>query len=152
MKKLMTNEYADRLDHWIRTLRTDLYEPLEEIRFGGFQTLKYLTAEEAAWRTFLPMEPGTEWGRTWEYMWLRSRIRLPEKAQGKQIVMDLALSGEATLFVNGSAFGTRRAEWVSTPHHYMVDNFLTVCGRAGSRKSIPHAGARQRRRHHLPDL
>ncbi|MER2182576.1 MAG: glycoside hydrolase family 38 C-terminal domain-containing protein [Clostridia bacterium] len=132
MKKLMTNEYADRLDHWIRTLRTDLYEPLEEIRFGGFQTLKYLTAEEAAWRTFLPMEPGTEWGRTWEYMWLRSRIRLPEKAQGKQIVMDLALSGEATLFVNGSAFGTRRAEWVQTPHHYMVDNFLTRCGKAGT--------------------
>ncbi len=148
MKKLMTNEYADRIDHWIRTLQADLYEPLSEIRFEGFRTFEHMTAEEAGKHDFAPVDPGMEWGKTWEYLWLRSRIRLPDRAQGRQIVMNLDLSGEAALFVNGRAFGTRRAEWVSTPHHYMVDNFLTVCGQAGTEYDLlfeVYAG------HYFPD-
>ena len=132
MKKIMTNEYSDRLSHWMRTLQNDFYEPIGEIEFDGFFTFDDLSLEEAQAVSFQPMPSGTEWGHTWEYLWLKSCIVLPREAQGLPIVMNLDLGGEAALFVNGEAFGTRRAEWVNVPHHYMVDNFLTQRGETGS--------------------
>ena len=48
---------------------------------------------------------------------MNSHIVLPEAARGQRIVMQLDPGGESTLFVDGQEFGTRRAEWVTTPHH-----------------------------------
>ena len=122
---LMSREYGGRLKHWQRTLQQDFYRPVAEIAFEGFTTMEQLTVEEAAKGHFAPVPEGFVWGRTWEYMWVRATVVIPEECAGQTVVMDLNLGGEATLFVNGRAFGTRRAEWVETPHHYMVDNILT---------------------------
>ena len=122
---LMSKEYGGRLKHWQRTLQQDFYRPVAEIAFEGFTTMEQLTVEEAAKGHFAPVPEGFVWGRTWEYMWVRARVVIPEECAGQMVVMDLNLGGEATLFVNSQAFGTRRAEWVDTPHHYMVDNILT---------------------------
>lgn len=130
---LMHSEYKARLAHWQRVLAEDFYHPLGEIRFEGYTTMEHLTPGEAAAGAFVPMEAGTPWGRTWEYLWLRSRVELPSGAAGKAIVMSLELGGEATLLVNGQAFGTRRADWVSVPHHYISDNVLTRCAVDGER-------------------
>ena len=128
---LMTNEYRDRLKHWIRTLKLDLYRPLGEIPFEAYTTMDYLTPEQAARGDFRPLAVGTEWGHTWEYLWARATLTLPEAAKGHCIVMSLDLGGETTLFVDGQAFGTRRAEWVRTPHHYISDNILTESAQGG---------------------
>ena len=64
---------------------------------------------------------------------MRATVVIPKECAGQMVVMDLNLGGEATLFVNGSAFGTRRAEWVETPHHYKVDNILTEHALPGER-------------------
>ena len=88
-------------------------------------------------------------GHTWEYMWCRADITLPEAADNKTVAMELDPGGEATLFVNGKAFGTRRAEWVSVPHHYICDNILTHCAQPGERFSLlfeVYAG------HYFPDV
>ena len=122
---LMSKEYGGRLEHWQRTLQQDFYCPAGDIAFEGFTTMEQLTTEDAARGHFAPIPEGFEWGRTWEYMWVRARVVIPEECAGQMVVMDLNLGGEATLFVNGQAFGTRRAEWIDTPHHYMVDNILT---------------------------
>lgn len=129
--KYMHSEWQRRLEHWLETLKQDLYLPLGNIDVEAFLTMDYLTPEEALKGDFQPMAPGTPWGRTWEYCWMKSRIVLPEAAEGKQIVMDLHTGGETTLFVDGKSFGTYRAEWVHTPHHYIVDNVLAECGEAG---------------------
>ena len=118
---LLHSEYRDRLAHWQRVLASDFYRPLESIQFDGFTTMRHLTPGQAAQGPFCPMEEGTAWGHTWEYMWCRADITLPEAAADKTVAMELDLGGEATLFVNGKAFGTRRAEWVSVPHHYICD-------------------------------
>ncbi len=128
---LMSNEYRDRLSHWLRTLQQDFYQSLQSLHFVGFQTMDHLTPMQASQQNFQPIAEGYTWGKTWEYLWLRTTITLDDAAQNEAIVMSLDLSGEATLFVNGEAFGTRRAEWVTTPHHYMVDNTLTLCGKPG---------------------
>ena len=56
---------------------------------------------------------------------------LPEAAKGRRIVADLNTGGETTLFVNGRSFGTYRAGWVQTPHHFIEDNVLSTRGVPG---------------------
>ena len=130
--KYMHSEWRDRLNHWIETLKKDLYIPLGSIDVDAFMTMDQLTMEDAAKGPFSPMAPGTKWGHTWEYCWMRSKIVLPEKAAGRQIAMNLTTGGETTIFVNGQSFGTYRAEWVATPHHYIIDNILTLSGVPGT--------------------
>ncbi|MDD3335892.1 MAG: glycoside hydrolase family 38 C-terminal domain-containing protein [Eubacteriales bacterium] len=131
MSQIMCAEYRDRLEQWMRVLQTDFYQPIEEIVFEGFYTMDQLTPEEAACHGFQPIAPDTLWGRTWEYCWLRAKVTVPHQAQGEAIVLNLGFEGEATLFVNGEAFGTKRAEWITMPHHYMVDNVLTQNAQVG---------------------
>ena len=129
--RYMHPEWTDRLDHWIELLKEDLYLPLGRIELEAFFTMDYLTPDEAMRGPFSPIAPGTPWGKTWEYCWLRGRVALPREAAGKRVVMDLRTGGESTVFVDGLSFGTRRAEWVQVPHHYIEDNVLAVCGEAG---------------------
>ena len=129
--KYMHSEWQHRLRHWLETLKKDLYLPLGPIEVESFMTMDQLTPEAAARGDFAPMAPGTKWGHTWEYCWMRGRVVLPQAAAGKRVVMDLQTGGESTVFVDGRSFGTRRAEWVHVPHHYIVDNFLTADGEPG---------------------
>ena len=128
----MHSEWQARIRHWINTLKKDLYIPLAPIPVESFPTMDYLTPEEARAHAFAPMAPGTKWGRTWEYCWMRGKIVLPEEAAGRSIAMDLQTGGESTVFVNHRSYGTRRAEWVEVPHHYIVDNFLTFVAKPGT--------------------
>lgn len=130
---LLSSEYKGRLAHWQRALASDLYRPMGEICFEGFATKRHLTPEEAAAQSFAPVPEGTPWGCAWEYLWLRASVTLPPAAAGKPVAMALDMGGEATLFVNGQAFGTRRAGWVGVPHHYISDNVLTQCAAPGER-------------------
>ncbi|MBR6219012.1 MAG: alpha-mannosidase [Clostridia bacterium] len=129
--KYMHSEWQHRLRHWLETLKKDLYLPLGPIEVESFMTMDQLTPEAAARGDFAPMAPGTKWGHTWEYCWMRGRVVLPQAAAGKRVAMDLQTGGESTVFVDGRSFGTRRAEWVHVPHHYIVDNFLTADGEPG---------------------
>ena len=128
---IQTSEWEGRLIHWIRTLEKDLYLPLERIHWEGFFTMEQLSLEEAKKQAYIPVEPGFAWGRTWEYGWFRTVLKIPRKAAGKRVVLDLRQNGEATLFVNDQVFGTYRAEWIDKPHHYLVDNYLTRCAGEG---------------------
>ncbi len=128
---IMHSEWRRRLEHWLDTLRKDLYDPLGEITAEAFLTAEHLTPEQAAGKPFAPIAPGTPWGKNWEYCWFRGRITLPGEAEGRRIVMDLQTGGETTIFVDGKSFGTYRAGWVEEPHHFMVDNCLALRGEAG---------------------
>ncbi len=129
--RLMHSEMRDRIQHWIRTLKEDFYEPLGEIPLEAARTFDHLRPEEAQRQTYAPVTPGYTWGRSYEYCWFRGDIRIPESAAGQRIVMNLAPGGESTLFVNGQAFGTYRADWVVEPHHFYEDNTLTRCAAGG---------------------
>jgi len=145
---LMNSEWRDRVRHWIRTLKDDLYEPLGEISWEAFSTMEYLTPEEAGQGAFVPVSHGYTWGKAWEYCWLRGSIILPERAEGQRIVLDLKPDGESSLFVNGKAFGTYRASWVDEPHHFMEDNVLSFRGEGGAQYDLlmeTYAG------HFMPD-
>ena len=128
---VLSSEWRDRIGHWLRTLKDDLYEPLEEIRFEAACTMEYLTPEEAGKLPLVKAEPGFSWGREWEYAWFHAVITLPERADGERIVMNLAPGGESTLFVNGKSFGTYRADWITQPHQFYEDNVLARSGAAG---------------------
>ncbi len=134
--KYMHSEWRSRLDHWVDTLKKDFYHPLGPIALEAAFTMDHLTPEQAQGLPFEPIAPGTAWGRTWEYCWLRGTVILPAESEGKRVVMDLCTGGETTVFVNGRSFGTYRDSWVRTPHHFIEDNFLTDCGRPGESYGI----------------
>ena len=134
--KVMNAEWRDRVDHWVRTLKEDFYEPLGEISWTASRTMEHLSPEEAGKLPFVSVQPGFVWGNTWEYCWFQGSVILPERAEGKRIVLNLEPDGESTLFVNGKSFGTYRASWVSEKHHYVEDNVLTREGKAGERFDI----------------
>ena len=133
---ILSNEYQDRLKHWNRVLQQDFYHQLGKVDFEGFSVMEQLTPEQASQGEFVPIPKDFKWGNPWEYLWLKGTIVLPVESEGMPIVMDLRLSGESTLFVNMRAFGTLRAEWVTTPHHFMVDNFLTEAAVPGTKYDL----------------
>ena len=122
---IMHSEYRDRINHWIRTLKEDFYTPVGTLNWEVFKTMEQLSYEEAGAGTYERVEPGYTWGKTYEYAWFRTTLSLPEETAGKRVVLDLCPGGESTVFVNGAAFGTYRADWVKQPHHFLVDNTLT---------------------------
>ena len=130
--KYMHSEWQRRLAHWQHTLQMDFYFPLGSIDVESFFTTEHLTPEEAQSRHFEPMSTGTTWGHSYEYCWMHSKVILPLNAAGK----DLNTGGETTVFINGKAFGTYRAGWVETPHHFIEDNVLTKCGKPGQSYDI----------------
>ncbi len=134
--KVMQSEWRDRLDHWIRTLRDDIYRPLGEMKWEACRIWEHISAEEAEKLAYEPVCAGYTWGELWEYCWFRTAVTLPETAEGQRIVMNLSPGGESTLFVNGQSFGTYRADWIWDDLHYISDNVLTGSGRAGERFEI----------------
>ena len=134
--KVMSAEWKDRVKHWVRTLREDFYEPLGEISWKAYRTTQHLSPDEARQHEYAAVQPGFVWGNTWEYCWFQGSVTLPERAEGKRIVLNLKPDGESTLFVNGKSFGTYRADWVSEKHHYIEDNVLAREGKAGAQYDI----------------
>ena len=85
---LLNSEYKDRLAHWQRVLARDFYTPLAEISLEGFTTMQTLTPRQAQEEAFTPIREGTAWGHTWEYLWCRAGIILPEQARGNSEEID----------------------------------------------------------------
>lgn len=132
-------EWWERLVHWMRVLKQELYEPLGEISWEAYRTKEYLSVDEAVSRKFVPVSPGFTWGEQWEYCWFKGVIELPEKADGKRIVLNLEPDGESTIFVNGESFGTYRSNQVAPiheKHHYYEDNTLTRCAKVGEKFEV----------------
>ena len=129
--KNMSPEWSGRLAHWMETLKKDFYSPLAPIPVEAAFTMEHLSPADALKLSYRPMEPGTAWGHTWEYCWMRGKVSLPEAARGKRVVMDLDTGGETTVFVDGKSFGAYRSDWVRIPHQYLADNWLTRGGEPG---------------------
>ncbi|MCC8150468.1 MAG: glycosyl hydrolase-related protein [Lachnospiraceae bacterium] len=128
---VLTSEWRERIDHWIRTLKRDFYHPLQELSWEVFFTMDHLSLKEAKAQSFTQSATCQTWGHSWEYGWFRTRVMLPPEAAGQRIVLNPGFGAEATIFVNGSAFGTYRADWVEEEHHYIEDNALTTDGIPG---------------------
>lgn len=127
----MNSEQRNQLALVLKALQHDFYHPLGEISFSGFRADETLPLRQAEAHDRRPMPEGTFLTEPWGYAWLFADFTLPESARGERIVMNLNPGGESTLFINGRAFGTRRAEWVAVPHHYIVDQTLTRCASGG---------------------
>lgn len=121
----MTLEQEARVKMWLDVLQKRLYTPVEIMSFSYFETEAHLTPEQAmAQETWRDIRQGEAWGKEFGYGWFRARLHLGNWADGRRVVMHLNLGGEATLFLNGTVFGSRRADWMPVPHHYDVDNWL----------------------------
>ena len=127
----MNVEQQGQLKLVLHALARDFYHPLGEIALSGFVAPRTMLLEEAQKQPRQPLREGTVWGKAWQYAWMFAQFTLPPQARGKRIVMSLNPGGESTLFLNGQPFGTRRAESVTHPHHYIVDQTITHDAQGG---------------------
>ncbi len=132
----MNNEQRMQLDHVIDALAADLYHPLGTLSFEGFRAAGELTPEEAAKRKRRPYREGEHWGEPRSYAWFFAEFTLPEEARGERVVMDLNPGGESTVFLDGKPFGTRRGDSVAHPHHYIVDQTVSLSAEPGERHTL----------------
>ena len=124
-------EWQVRINNWIKTVSNDIFTPVTTLDCEAFITNEHLTYEEALKGDFKPIENGAKWGKTWEYMWVKAVAEIPEGLDNKNVYMDLAVGGEACVWVNGEEFGCRRNEWVRNRVHHFCDLELVPCGKAG---------------------
>ncbi len=134
--KVLSSEWEGRLNHWIHTLTKDFYEPLGELTWTFYSTMEQIPPEEAGKLAKEPVKTGMTWGKSREYGWFKSSFTMPEKAEGKRIVLNLEPGGESTLFVNGRSFGTYRAGWLGVKHQFYSDNSITEKAVPGERFDI----------------
>lgn len=127
----MQAEWKDRIRQWKNELKRLFYREMDEITFEGFLTSEFLPFEQACQHQRSPFPAGTRWGKAFEYGWFFGEYRVPETAAGKKLVLNLGFGTEGTVFVNGEAFGTYRADWVRYPHQYMCDLVLSDSAVAG---------------------
>lgn len=127
----MQAEWKDRIRQWKNELKRLFYREIEEISFEGFLTTEFLPLEQAYQHQCTPFPTGTCWGKAFEYGWFFGKYQVPETAAGKKLVLNLGFGTEGTVFVNGEAFGTYRADWVRYPHQYLCDLVLSDSAVAG---------------------
>ena len=132
----MNNELTEQLNHVIHALEADLYHPLADLSLQGFAAENNLTPGEAELWPREPWPEGTVWGNPGTYAWMFASFTLSPEARGRRIVMDLNPGGEATLFVNGRAFGARRADHMPYAHQYICDQTLVLCAAGGESFSL----------------
>ena len=132
----MNSEQREQLQHVINALAADLYIPLDWISFSGFRAEAPLSLSEAENHEREPFPEGKVWGQPRDYAWMFATLIFPERAEGERIVMDLNPGGESTLFVDGKAFGSRRADRLNYPHHYIVDQTLSMKAEKGEKHML----------------
>ncbi len=102
----LTLEWLHRIQRWQEALWQSCYYPIGAITFEGFTTFQHLSFAEAAQGKFLPMPPGTPWGKHWEYGWFRGQVVLPEAAAGKRVALRASQGIESLVWINGQVAGS----------------------------------------------
>lgn len=125
-------EWRKRIEKWIRVLAGDVYRPVLPITFEGFETDRAISYGEALQGEFGPVRKGDSWGADRHYMWLKSRIKIPDEAKGSRVVMSLNPGAEASVWVDGLPFGCRRSYGVRNRLHVLSDLTLTKNAEPGT--------------------
>jgi alpha-mannosidase len=124
----LTPEWQHRIQRWQEALWQCFYLPLGSVALSGHTTFDHLTYEQALQGEFKPIQPGTVWGRAWEYAWLRGQVTLPPEAAGQRIVLRAAQGIESLVWINGKIMGS-----FGSAHKEIT---LTRAGRAGERHEL----------------
>lgn len=136
MMKILTSEWKERIEYWIKTLKKDLFWQIGTISWESAPCEGILSLKDAEKLPFSPVEKEMIWGKEYEYRWFKGEICLPAECKGERIVLNLKPGCESTLFVNAVPFGTYRADWILEEHHYLVDNTISMCARPGEKYII----------------
>lgn len=127
----MNSELKVQVALLVNAIANDMYHPLGTINLSGFVANKHLTLEDAQTYPCTDYPEGHVWGDKEDYGWMFGEFTIPENAKDQRVVMNLNVGGEATIFLNGKPFGTRRTDSVRYEHHLVVDQTITSCAQGG---------------------
>ena len=99
-------QWETRFKIWDEAFLPNLYHELDEVTLSAFTTMEHLSLEQVRGERFLSFPQGTEWGEKWQYGWVHAKITLPEKAEGKRILLHLGAGPEMLVYVDGREAGS----------------------------------------------
>ena len=115
-------EYSKKIECFIQNIPKRMYRKIGKLDFEVFFTYDKLSLSDAIKCKRQPIEPGTSWGKKWEYGWFFTTIEIPAICHGKKVIFS-ASQGESVVFVNGKVCGSFDKE-----HTHIT---LTNCAVAG---------------------
>ena len=89
---IMHAEWRDRLKHWQRTLKDDLYVPLGAFTWEAFRTMEHLSPQQAQEGNFEPVQTGFTLGKDLGIL-LDALLHHPSERSGRQTDRDEAGAG-----------------------------------------------------------
>ncbi len=116
-------QWEDRLRIWSEQFEKHYFTAYVPLPLSCFTTMDQLAFDEAVKGRFVPVQPGSKWGKKWEYGWFRTRAVIPEALEGKRAVFTLGAGEEMLVWVNG-----REAGSIDRHHKYIT---LSRSARAG---------------------
>ena len=116
-------QWEDRLRIWSEQFEKHYFIAWAPLSLSFFTTMEQLAFDEAVKGRFVPVQPGTRWGKKWEYGWFHTQAVIPEALEGKRAVFTLGAGEEMLVWVNG-----REAGSIDRQHKYIT---LSRSARAG---------------------
>lgn len=116
-------QWEDRLRIWSEQFEKHYFTVCAPLSLSVFTTMDQLAFDEAVKGRFVPAQPGTRWGKKWEYGWFHTQAVIPEVLEGKRAVFTLGAGEEMLVWVNG-----REAGSIDRQHKYIT---LSRSARAG---------------------
>ena len=116
-------QWEDRLRIWSEQFEKHYFTACVPLSLSFFTTMDQLAFDEAVKGRFVPVQPGTRWGKKWEYGWFHTQAVIPAALEGKRAVFTLGAGEEMLVWVNG-----REAGSIDRQHKYIT---LSRSARAG---------------------
>ena len=116
-------QWEDRLRIWSEQFEKHYFTACAPLSLSFFTTMDQLAFDEAVKGRFVPVQPGTRWGKKWEYGWFHTQAVIPAALEGKRAVFTLGAGEEMLVWVNG-----REAGSIDRQHKYIT---LSRSARAG---------------------
>ncbi len=92
--------YLDRCRRFWRRCEPDLFIESIPVRAEFARTAEPVPFDERLKLEYKPIEIGEDWGEAWDSAWFHLQADLPEAWAGREIAMQLNLSGESLIFNN----------------------------------------------------
>lgn len=108
-------QWEDRLRIWSEQFEKHYFTACVPLSLSFFTTMDQLAFDEAVKGRFVPVQPGTRWGKKWEYGWFHTQAVIPAALEGKRAVFTLGAGEEMLVWVNG-----REAGSIDRQHKYIT--------------------------------
>ena len=101
----LKNRIYEKLDNVLKIYEQLVYQPVGALEHAeGYFTTEHLRSVPDS--GFMPIAPGTDWGKEWENLWVKGDFTVPADLDGQTLyVLSDCGGNEQLFFLNGAPKG-----------------------------------------------